>query len=192
MRSYFTSALAIAGLLALTLSTSAQAQGTATFLGRELESVDLSRVLASTQSKKDQKGGRNGGKDGGHDGGKDGGHDGGDGGHDGDHFHCNGTVAGYTIPNGTYINCTFDNGTLINNTHAEGGKDHQDGGKDHQDGGQDSNPMPWTAANAILLIKTVQTPIFTAQLVSGSKTKYTIGYGHTDKDVKQNQVITIK
>jgi hypothetical protein len=49
--------------------------------------------------------------------------------------------------------------------------------------------MPWSSANATALIKSIYTPILTAQLLPGSKGKYVIGYGRQDGKVKKGQVI---
>ncbi|TNV77478.1 hypothetical protein FGO68_gene14244 [Halteria grandinella] len=95
---------------------------------------------------------------------------------------CNGTISGYTNTNGTYINCTYDNGTLMNFTKYEK-KSSDDGKKKNQ------TSFVWSAANATALIKSVYTPLFTSQLISGTKKNYVIGYGHTGKDVKANQTI---
>jgi len=64
-------------------------------------------------------------------------------------------------------------------------------GKSKDDGKKKKNETAfvWSAANATALIKSVQTPIFTSELISGSKKNYIIGYGHTGKDVKANQTI---
>ena len=98
---------------------------------------------------------------------------------DDDHKRCNGTISGYTTANGTFVNCTYENGTLMNFTKKG----------DKSKNGNTKPVFTWSADNATALIKSVYTPLFTSQLVSGSKKNYVIGYGHTGKDVKAGQTI---
>lgn len=162
-------ALALCGMLALSIN---QVSAQATFLGRELD------------SKKDGKDSRKDGKDSKKDGDRKDGKDGDDDKResdekprDGEYRNCNGTVAGYNSKNGTFINCTLANGTVLNYT--------RNGKKDYK---KYSN-FTWSAANATTLIKTVQTPLLTSELVAGTKRNYVIGYSHVGKDVKKNQTI---
>ncbi|TNV76566.1 hypothetical protein FGO68_gene15272 [Halteria grandinella] len=71
----------------------------------------------------------------------------------------------------------------MNHTRPHDGKGKDDGKRRNQ------TVFKWSAANATALIKSVQSPILTSQLINGTKKHYLIGYGHVGKDVRANKTI---